>query len=339
VLVIVLDNIGDLVFSSVVFDALRARWPSAELGIFCKDYARDVATLLETQPKIFCADPFWDSAPGRSRGSPREFLRVCLEIRRWSPDHAVVLSRSWKALGAARLCGVSTCIGWDTGFKSRLLASVSVKVPSPSTPVTSEMLSLCSYANLEYRNSSDGLSLSRGAPRYKLARSPGLEAKRHQFAKLLSERGLNRPFVVLHAFAGHRRRCWSLDRWLELANALDQRGYEAFWTGSSAEIAEIESVQGSVPWSSKLLGTKRFLDAAAVTLNAAAHIGHDSGPLHVAAGLGVPVVGLYLPSTPERTGPSGQGDFELLTRSLPANLEVNDVLAALDRLFGRSSRA
>ncbi len=336
---IVLDNIGDLVFSSVVFNALRARWPNVELGVFCKDYARDVATLLETQPKIFCADPFWDSAPGRMRGSPREFLRVCLAIRQWSPDHAVVLSRSWKALAAARLCGASTCIGWDTGIKSRLFSSVSVKVPPPSTPVTSEMLSLCSFANPEHGNPSEGTNLVSDASRYMLLRSRELEAKRHQYAKLLSERGLNRPFVVLHAFAGHRRRCWSLDRWLELANALDKRGYEAFWTGSSAEIAEIEAVQGSVPWSSKLLGSNGILDAAAVTLNAVAHIGHDSGPLHVAAGLGVPVVGLYLPSTPERTGPSGLGDFELLTRSLPANLEVLDVLAAFDKLIGRSSRA
>jgi ADP-heptose:LPS heptosyltransferase len=53
-----------------------------------------------------------------------------------------------------------------------------------------------------------------------------------------------------------------------------------------------------------------IMDTAAVIRHAELFIGNDSGPLHLAALLGVPVVGLYGPAPPEQTAPyAGRGVF------------------------------
>lgn len=55
-------------------------------------------------------------------------------------------------------------------------------------------------------------------------------------------------------------------------------------------------------------------------------VGHDSGPLHCAAGFGVPVLGLYLPGDWPRTRPQGAGPWRALRR--PAAVEADPAEAA-----------
>ena len=99
--------------------------------------------------------------------------------------------------------------------------------------------------------------------------------------------------VALHPFAAHPLKSWSPKRWQELAALLD-----------SKKIAWI--ALGSDPLPSPFVGNKRDLcnstslrESCALLSCCAALISGDSGPMHLATGVGTPVVALFGPTTRE----------------------------------------
>ena len=81
ILLVSLDNLGDVVFASALAPPLRERFPRAKLDIWCKEYTADVARLVPHVSEVIASDPFWDRAPGRPKGSRRPFLRAVRLVR------------------------------------------------------------------------------------------------------------------------------------------------------------------------------------------------------------------------------------------------------------------
>ena len=71
--------------------------------------------------------------------------------------------------------------------------------------------------------------------------------------------------------------------------------------------------------------------AAALSL-AKAFAGHDSGPLHVAGALGVPVLGVFAPGQPARTFPQGTGAWRMIARDTPRVIDAGTILRELEAL-------
>jgi heptosyltransferase-1 len=117
----------------------------------------------------------------------------------------------------------------------------------------------------------------------------------------LAELGV-RDFVVLNPGAGWGAKQWPAERYGELAKALAGRGVSSIlnFGPREEELARVaEKASG---------GTGRALSFSVGELivlirRARLFIGGDTGPLHLAAALHVPVVALYGPTDPVRTGP------------------------------------
>jgi len=147
------------------------------------------------------------------------------------------------------------------------------------------------------------------------------------------------PYVVLHAFAGDPKRCMSLDRWQLVADGIHRRGFKPLWVGSPSELERIRIAAPNISdfcEFSDAYGSGSALDDAILTAEAAFFIGHDSGPLQIASALAVPVLGLFLPSTPKRTSPQGVGAATVLHRDSPELIRAEDVLAAFEQAANRS---
>ena len=56
-------------------------------------------------------------------------------------------------------------------------------------------------------------------------------------------------------------------------------------------------------------------------------LGHDSGPMHIAAALGVPTVGVFAPGEPQRTFPQGTGRWRIISRPSPLEITWREILA------------
>ncbi len=320
ILVVVLDNIGDLVFSSVLFRQLRDKWPGARLTVWCKKYTEGVAGLLPGVPRIFAADPVWHGSPGRKKGNWPDFLRVLGALRREDFDLAIIASKPWRASASTALLGISKRIAYN-GSRTRWFVTDPVEPPSAQEHVIQELNRL--LVPLFPPDPSIRYCLERDA----------LPPRRRFLTQLRPAVRGNPPYVALHAFAGDMRRCMPLEEWKRMADGIRTRGFSPLWVGSPAELEKIRLAGPELMKFcefSDAYGAGSALDDAALISGAAFFIGHDSGPLHIACALDVPVIGLFLPSTPLRTCPRGLGPATVLHRDSPALASADDVLQAFD---------
>lgn len=118
------------------------------------------------------------------------------------------------------------------------------------------------------------------------------------------------PFAIINPGGGWPTKLWPPERYAELADWLSSNcGLASFVTFGPREEALAQAVASSArsdtvrPLASTL---KQFV---ALARRAALFVGGDTGPLHLAAASGAPIVGLYGPTSPERNGPFDQRDI------------------------------
>src|ERR1700750_1991865 len=90
ILIVALDNLGDLVFTSALTPALRRAFPAASIDVWCKAYTADVAHLLPHVRQVIAADPPWAIHPQREIPSKMAFLRSVATVRRGNYDVALI---------------------------------------------------------------------------------------------------------------------------------------------------------------------------------------------------------------------------------------------------------
>jgi heptosyltransferase-1 len=140
------------------------------------------------------------------------------------------------------------------------------------------------------------------------------------------------PYAVLLHGTSRADKEWPEAGWIAVGRALRQRGLRVMlpW-GSDAERVRSErlsqAIEGSVvPPRTPLDETARLIGQAALV------VGVDTGLLHLAAALNVPLIGLFVATDPAKTGPVGTGAIAILggKAMMPA---VDETIAAAETLL------
>ena len=141
--------------------------------------------------------------------------------------------------------------------------------------------------------------------------------------------------VLLHATARAEKQ-WMPERWRALADALSRRGFDLVLpSGTDAERACSGAIAAGLT-NVRLLDRQPLDTVARAIADAAVVVGVDTGLLHLAAAVQVPLVAIFVgASDPRLTGPMGAGPIEILgaDRAVPT---VADVLVAVDAVLLRS---
>lgn len=119
-----------------------------------------------------------------------------------------------------------------------------------------------------------------------------------------------RPFVILNPGAGWGAKRWPAERYGEVARALSARGFAVVINAGPGEeglAQEVHAASGGIA----ITLTPSLDELIALTRRASLVIAGDTGPLHLASALSVPVVGIFGPTDPARNGPFG-GSFRVL---------------------------
>ncbi len=124
------------------------------------------------------------------------------------------------------------------------------------------------------------------------------------------------PFVLANPLAGWASKQWPLEYYAKLAATLP-----LVLNGAPSAGAELRKVKGAHVHLSGLPG---LIDA---TRRAAAVVGVDSGPLHLAAALGKPGVAIFGPTDPARNGPYGESIEVLRVGDAPLTYKRGAVIA------------
>lgn len=117
------------------------------------------------------------------------------------------------------------------------------------------------------------------------------------------------PVVIINPMAKWKTKLWEPERFALLANRLqDDLSCEVFFTGSENDRAIIEDISGMMKKKPEnIAGKTNLKELAYLFTKSTVLVTTDTGPMHMAAAMGCPVVALFGPTAPWRTGPYGRG--------------------------------
>jgi heptosyltransferase I len=118
------------------------------------------------------------------------------------------------------------------------------------------------------------------------------------------------PFIVINPGAGWGAKCWPAERYRALVRLLANQGVSSLVNAGPGEEELARDVcKGNEPFARMVECT--LLQLIALVRRTALFIGGDTGPLHLASALNVPVVAIFGPTDPARNGPYA-GRFTVL---------------------------
>ncbi|GJL58430.1 MAG: glycosyl transferase family 9 [Nitrospirales bacterium] len=132
------------------------------------------------------------------------------------------------------------------------------------------------------------------------------------------------PLALLHPPARYANKAWPLERFAALADWLADQGAVVALIGHQSEMLigeRIVDLTKSKP--RNVMGQTRLRQLAALMTRSALLIGNDGGPMHMAAAVGCPVLGLFGPSDPYVWGPRG-GNVSVIYKGLDCEKCVHD---------------
>ncbi|HMA87244.1 MAG TPA: glycosyltransferase family 9 protein [Burkholderiales bacterium] len=341
ILVVRRDNIGDLVCTTPLIDALRARYPRAHLAALVNSYNAEV---LEGNPALDAVHVYTKL---KHRGTSEtalsvisEKLRLFATLRRARFD-CVLLAKSGfdrQGLALSRWIGPRAVVGFAPpgGGRARGLTD-------PVAPVAAETLHEVEVlARLgDALGVVDALGPLRAYP--STARVADWRAR-------LPPLSVERKWIALHVSAREPGRHWPAEKFAALVAALaaDARlGFVLLWAPGAADDprhpgddAKAQAIRSAVPAAVPLLAapTARLADLTAILSLCDAFIGADGGALHLAAAVGLPTVALFENlEHKKRHWYPWKVPYELVapaTRDI-ADIAVEQVVAAWRRLEAR----
>lgn len=140
-----------------------------------------------------------------------------------------------------------------------------------------------------------------------------------------------KPFALMvPGGAAHRpAKRWPVERYAALASALSSRGFTPVVIGGESERPLADAIAAQAPDARSLIGQTSFRDLIVLGRDAALAVGNDTGPMHLFATAGCPMLVLFgSDSSPELSAPHGAHVRTLRAKPI-SDLTVEQVLNAL----------
>lgn len=151
---------------------------------------------------------------------------------------------------------------------------------------------------------------------------PITQLHRQKIDQLLNEAGFQKgkqPLIAINPQTKWVTKLWYNDRFAEVADRLADQNVFVVFTGGAADTLVISEIQKKMRQVSlDLTGKSSLKELAALYERADVVISTDTGPMHIAAAVGTPVVALFGPTAPWRTGPHGE-KHQVLRNALPCS--------------------
>jgi heptosyltransferase-1 len=294
VAIIKLSSVGDVVHALPVAAALRARFPHGRLTWLVE---RREAILVKGNPDLDDVVRV-DTRSWRRLQELASIHSVLACLRRARFDVALDLQGNVKSGLLTVATGARVRIGF-AAFRCRepanaLFTNRRIEPPASARHVVDQLLALLAPLG--------GIT---GSPTFWLPSSPAAEKAAETF---LMGHGLKEAdgIVVLNPGAGRADKRWPLERFIELGRRLRLE------IGATVVVAwgpsELDQARALAEGAGALLAPPTSLEGLLALLRrVSVMVAADTGPLHMAAALGTPCVGLYGPTDPARNGPYGPG--------------------------------
>lgn len=308
ILIVRLGAMGDVIHGMPAVAALRNSFPQAKIGWVIEERWSDLlyvrgtertGTRSSSRPLVeavhFANTRAWRQAPF-SDETWREMLALRRELRAAKYNVAIDVQGSMKSALVASASGAPTRFGFEaprerlaTMFYTELASTTAAHVIEQNVELAMAVANMPASGITGQRWDTDPFPVDDAAEAW--------------CSRTLAGHGINN-FAIINPGAGWGAKCWPVERYSEVAATLGSFGLRTvvnYGPGEEDMAASVAEQSGGAA-----VGLKMAIpELIALTRRAKLFVGGDTGPLHLAAALRVPVVALFGPTDPTRNGPYG----------------------------------
>jgi len=313
-LIVRLSAMGDVIHTLYAAQALREAFPHAMIGWL----------IEERWEELLCA-------PGSPRRGPRSPQRPLVDwvhsvsLTRWRKSLFTIptlqqIARVWNDIRSTRY---DAAVDLQGAIRSAVLARCSgARVVYGATEPRESPASLW-YARRAIARGAhvieQNLSVAEAVARTKLE-APRVELPHDGAAERLMDRKLTEAgvgeFAILSPGAGWGAKRWPVERYGGVAKALAGEGVRTIINYGPGEEDLAREAETASEGAAKAVQCS-ITELIALTRRAKLFVGGDTGPMHLAAALRIPVVAIFGPTDPARTGPYGTRSIVLRSPESP----------------------
>jgi lipopolysaccharide heptosyltransferase II len=284
ILIILHGAIGDVTLALPLVNRLRRGYPQARIVWAVEPTAAPLLLHHSAVDEVLVFD--------RPRGMPA-FLRFLRQVRTLHPDLVLDLQRHLKSGIVSRASGAPLRLGFHrrNAREANWLFNTHTLEPMPHlSPKLQQFLRFADWLGLEDAPITFGLRLT--------------EVEEQRVDELLAD--VASPFVVAFVGASWESKLWFPDRTAAAAAALTARGLSVVLVGGPDDVQFAEGVTAAAGAPVlNLAGRVSLRDLIGIFGRARAAFGADTGPMHIAAAVGTPVISLWGATSPARSAPWG----------------------------------
>lgn len=309
ILIIKMSSLGDVIHALPFAGALRERFPESR-----------ITWLVHPQFAAFIPDPpvvdeviYFDKKAFLQMGLKAKWkaLQAMKEqLRSRHFDLVIDLQGLFKSAVMAFLTGCPNRIGYGEMREGSALVSKAIAGPHIHDHVIERYLDVARY-----------LGARVGTIQYPM---PALPEQCRTIRERLTAAGIpdreELPYVVLAPGARWVTKQWPVAHFAALARRFAADGWYVVLAGGpdDAEKGErIREMTGYDPHIIDFIGRTDLRELGALIKQCRFYVSGDTGPLHIAAAYGKPLVAIYGPTRPDRTGPYGDPGAVILTSPSP----------------------
>jgi ADP-heptose:LPS heptosyltransferase len=307
ILLLRLERIGDLLMSLGAIRAVRAQAPDAEIDLVVGSWNAAVAGLILEVTRVETLDVPW-LARGGAGDSPAALIRRAVGWRTRRYDLAINFEGDIRSHALMALAGAARRVGFGQAGGGPLLTDVVTH--DGGRHVADNGLSLVERAFDLPSGSLPRASTAEGATAWRLEVPERARAAARAAVGQLSGSGVpdSDTWLAVHAPGGREVKQWPVARFAEAAAALSREmGATVLLTGGPGDARLVDELDARLSAmgirAAKLQGTNDLVVLAGLLQQCRLLLTGDTGPMHVAAAVGTPVLAVFGPSMPWRYGP------------------------------------
>jgi len=285
--------VGDAIMAIPALRAVRARFPEARIAIVARPYVADIYHGQKLCDDLISYDPKGAHAGliGRER--------LARELRAQGFDVALLLQNAFDAAWLAWRADIPERIGYARDGRSLLLTK---RIRAPKS---GEIRAHEQFYYLELLRRTGWIDT---LPSESVVRLNVAEDQRKRAEQTLSAAGARRnvPRIAIGAGASYgSAKCWPPERFADFVNRFRvSADADVILFGTASEEPVSDAIAAGITGPSiGLVGKTAIADLPALLSRCQLFVGNDSGAMHVAAAVGLPVVAIFGPTDSHGTAP------------------------------------
>jgi lipopolysaccharide heptosyltransferase I len=331
ILITRLSHIGDCILTLPMLAAVRRRYPDAFIAWAVESPSHQLLSLVPDLDEIITVPKNWLQKPS----AWARLRRACCQLR---------LDTAIDPQGITK----SAALGWLSGARTRV--GIRGQWGRELSPWLNNRLVTTTRDHLADRSLEllQAMDIHNPTVEFRLPVDP---ASNEEMKKFIADADVGNKFVLLNPGASWPSKRWENDRFAEVSSYVwSAYGLTSVvtWAGQE-ELAMATSIKSAAKQAVVLAPNTNLRQLAALCSQALFFVGCDTGPMHLAAAVNTPCLGLYGPTRPGDSGAYGESHVHLQARyqagtsrqrrtarnDAMREISVSDVCQGVDRLLAQ----